>query len=405
MKIRIPKLTSEYFWRFMLALYWGKDIIFSYVRAIILRIPYIKYTADYILPILMFICFVLAFKYFVRSVAWQDIIFAGSVAIIYLLNILIYPENEELGAIAGSFFLSVFPLYFIGLRLDISKHFQTIYIMSIVNILAFAVYYLVFSDGSFETSSITYASFMGRAYILLPQVLVVFEGILNKRNIVNVITGVIGFVLLLMCGNRGSVLLFLVFIAIYLLFNTKRERRALVCIGTFSVVGLMVYYYEVVFAAFIMIFSKFGLSIRIFERLSDGTFLESNGRNLIIKKLIVAIRENPILGYGLCSDRTITGSYAHNYVFELWTAFGVIVGSAIIITTLVIIIKAWIKLSDKIQRGFLLVLTCSGFLKLFLSSSFLYEGLFFLILGYCVNQIRFNEVGTVVCGKVKNENL
>ena len=149
MKLRIPKLTAEHFFGFMLALYWSKDIIFSYVRAIILRIPYIKYTADYILPSLMLICFALAFKYFVRSISWQDIIFFEAVAIVYLLNIVIYPENAELGTITGSFFLTIFPLYFVGLRLEVTKHFKLLYIMSIVNICAFAVYYLVFYGGSF----------------------------------------------------------------------------------------------------------------------------------------------------------------------------------------------------------------------------------------------------------------
>ena len=383
----------------MLVLYWGKDIIFSYVRAIILRIPYIKYTADYILPSLMLICFALAFKYFARNISWKDIVFAGSVAIIYLINILIYPENEELGVIIGSFFTSVFPLYFIGLKLDISKHFHTLYLMSLFNICAFAFYYLVFSRGSFESSSIANESFMGRAYVLLPQVLIVFIGILKKRSIYNIILGVMGFMLLLMCGNRGSVLLLLVFLVSYFLFNTKKKRRALAYIGTFSVVGFITYYYETLLTIATLTFSKLGFSTRIFERLSDGTFLESNGRNLIIEKLATAIWDNPILGYGLCSDRTITGSYAHNYAFELWTAFGIIMGSAIIIATIATIISAWTKSTDKNCRSFLLVLICSGFLKLFLSSSFLYEGLFFLLLGYCVNQIRFNKASTIVCGE------
>ena len=405
MKLRIPKLTAEHFFGFMLALYWGKDIIFSYLRAIILGIPLIKYTADYIMPILMLICFALAFKYIARNISWKDIVFAGSVAIVYLINILIYPENAELGTITGSFFLTVFPLYFVGLRLEVTKHFKLLYIMSIVNICAFAVYYLVFNGGSFEASSTANESFMGRAYVLLPQVLIVFMGILNKRSIYNVITGIMGTVLLLMCGNRGSVLLLLVFVATNLLFSTKKEKRALVYIGTFSLVGFITYYYETLLTALILTFSKIGFSTRIFERLFDGTFLESDGRNLIIEKLATAIWENPILGYGLCSDRTITGSYAHNYAFELWTAFGVIMGSAIIIATIVIIIKAWKTSADKNCRSFLLVLLCSGFLKLFLSSSFLYEGLFFLLLGYCVNQISVNRTQKAVIREFSYENL
>lgn len=401
----MPKLTAEHFFGFMLALYWGKDIIFSYVRAIILRIPYLKYTADYILPFLIIICFALSFEYFVRSVSWRDVIFAVVVAIIYFSNILLYPENEELGAIVGSFFLFIFPLYFVGLRLDLSKHFQILYTMSVVNILAFATYYLVFNEGSFDASATMNASFMGRAYILLPQLMVVFMEIFNKKSAFNIIVGIIGVILLFMCGNRGSVVLLFVFIVTYLLVSMKKKKHILVYIGTFSVFGILIYYYERLLYIAIMAFSKLGFSIRVFERLFDGSFLESSGRNKIIEKLTTAIWDNPIFGYGLCSDRTISGQYAHNYMFEIWTAFGVIVGSVIIIATLVIIIRAWTKSTDKNHKNFLLILICSGFLKLFFSSSFLYEGLFFLLLGYCVNQISVNRTQKAVIREFSYENL
>ena len=391
MKIRIPKFTAEHFFGLMLALYWGKDILFSYVRVIILRIPYFKYVADYVLPFLMVICFACAFTYFIRSILWQDILFAGAVIIIYLLNILIYSQNEELSAIAGSFFFSVFPLYFVGLRLEPSKHFRILYIMSIINVWVFAAYYLVFNDGSFDASSAANASFMGRAYTLLPQLLVIFVGILNKKNFLNVMSGVIGFVLLLMCGNRGSVVLVLVFLAIHLLFNTKKEMRVMAGVGIFSAVGVIVYYYEMLLSSIMTTFSKFGFSIRVFQRLADGTFLKSSGRDYITEKLTSAIWNRPIIGYGLCSDRTIAGSYAHSYALELWTAFGVLFGSVILIATILIIIRAWMKAPDRLHKSFLLAFICFGFLKLFLSSSFLLEGAFFMLMGYCVSQIRVHK--------------
>ena len=399
LKIRIPKLTAEHFFQIFLALYWGKDIIFSYLKAVILRIPYIKYVADYIIPFLMLVCLLFAFLYFVQSISWKDVVFTGVVVVVYFLNLLIYPENKDLSAIAVEFFVLVFPLYFVGLRLEPSKHFRLLYIMSIVNIWAFAAYYLVFGDSSFDTSSMINASFMGRAYTLLPQVLIVLVVMLKKKNILNIVTGVIGFVLLLMCGNRGSVLLLFIFLAIYFLFNTKKEKRALVSIGTFSFVYIVACYYEILMANIIIVFRRFGLSVRIFERLSDGSFFESHGRDSIIEKLTSAIWNNPIIGHGLCSDRTIAGSYAHNYAFELWTAFGVILGSVILIATVFIIIGAWMKSTDKNNRSFLLTLICTGFLKLFISSSFLLEGLFFMLMGYCITQIRINKLGIVVLGE------
>lgn len=391
MKIQIPKFTAEHYFGFALALYWGKDIIFSYLRAVVLNIPYIKYAADYIFPSLLIVCLLLSFRYFIESISWKDIVFLGAVAVVFLSNIVLYPQNTELKNIAGSFFLSVFPLYFVGLRLEPSKHFRILYIMSIVNVWAFSAYYIVFSESSFDVSSMADASFMGRAYVLLPQLLIVFVGILNKKNVLNIITGVIGFVLLLMCGNRGSVLLLLLFLIIYLLFNTKKEKRILISILALSLVGILINYYEKMLVMVMTTFDRFGFSNRIFQRLSDGTFLKSNGRVLIIDKLTSAIWDKPIIGYGLCSDRTIAGTYAHNYAFELWTTFGILFGTAILVITIVIIAHAWKKSLDGFHRCFLLALMCCGIFKLFLSSSFLIEALFFMLMGYCVTQFRSNK--------------
>lgn len=401
MKIHIPKLTKEDFYGLFLVLFWGQDILFSYVKAILQRIPYIKYAADYVIPMLMILCLCLSFPYFIRSISWKDIIFSCGVVTVYLLNILIYPENEELTEIAGTFFFSVFPLYFIGLRFEASKHWQILYTMSIINIWVFAIYYIFLSDNSFAAYQGTSTSYMGRAYVLLPQLLCVLTEVLKNKNILNIATGFLGFFLLLMCGNRGSVLLVLLFIIFYVLSDTGYKKRVYLYVGAISVLGVIVYYYQVLLSMLVSVFLKLGVSTRVLERLLDGTFFESSGRDAIMSKLTSAIWENPIIGHGLCSDRTITGSYAHNYAFELWTAFGVIFGSIILIATVYVIVGAWIKSTDKIYKGVLLVLICTGFLKLFVSSSFLDEKLFFMLLGCCVAQLRSNKFKIAELGENK----
>ena len=353
----------------------------------------------------MFICLCFAFPYLIINISKNDILFVCGVLLIYILNILIFPQNEELTKISGTFFLSVFPLYFIGLRFEAAKHWRILYIMSVVNIWAYTSYYLIFGSNSFDAYQGSYTSFMGRAYILLPQLLCAFIGVLNKKNILNIATAIMGFILLLMCGNRGSLVLLLLFIVFYLLFKVDLKKHIYVYVGTISVLGLLLYYYEILLTMIVSTFVKYGLSVRVFERLSAGTFFESSGRNVLIKELISASWDNPIIGYGLCSDRTITGSYAHNYAFELWTAFGIIFGSIVLIATIFVIISAWIKSRDIESKGVLLLLICVGFLKLFISSSFLLEGLFFMLIGYCMNQIKKYKLETRELGDDKNENL
>lgn len=405
MKIRIPKLTTEHFFGIFLAIYWGQNIIFSYFRAIFQRIPYIKYFSNYIVPYMMMICLVLAVPYFIKVLRPSDIFFAGAVTVIVLLNIIIYPENESLTALVGSFFTSVFPLYFIGLRFESSKHFRILYIMSIVNIWAFAAYYLLIDGFTFSSAQAVSDSFMGRAYTLLPQILVTVYWALKRKNVLNIITSIFGFVMLLMCGNRGSVVILLLFILIYIMFNTRGKNRFYLSAGALSIFAILTYFYNKLIVFIVSLFTKYGINVRIFERIASGTFFESSGRELILEKLKVAIFENPFIGYGLCSDRTISGSYAHNYAVELWTAFGVVFGSIILVITLYVIVKALVKLRNSPNGGLLLILICAGFIKLFISSSFLLEGMFFMLIGYCVSQLRKSKFEVIEFGENKNEDM
>lgn len=394
MKIRASKLTAENFFTFFLILFWGQDILFSYVKAVFMRVPLVNYFAEYIIPFTMLTFLLLSVPYFAKAIFPADILFTAVVVIIVLLDIIIFPENESLMALSGTFFVSVFPLYFIGLRFEPSKHFKIIYVMSIINVWAFATYYLFIGGSPVDGAQAGNESFMGRAYVLLPQLLVTILGFLRKKNLLNTITGIMGIVLLLMCGNRGSVVLMLLFVLLNFLFNAEKMRVHMY-VGAVSLFGVFAYYYEALFALMTQLFIKLGMSVRVFERLTDGSFFESNGRNAIIEKLKVAIWDNPFIGYGLCSDRTITGSYAHNYAYELWTAFGVILGSILLIATIAVIVGAWFKSKDVESRGVLLVLTCVGFLKLFISSSFLLEGLFFMLVGYCVKLLRMNKAEVI----------
>ena len=405
MKIRVPKLTAENCFTFFLVIYWGRDIVFNYVKAILARIPVVSYFAEYMIPFIMFVFLLLSFPYLAKTIFPVDIVFTGAVLVVFLWNIILFPENESLAALSVTFFASVFPLYFIGLRCESSKHIQPLYIMSIINIWTFFAYYILIGSSSLDSAQGEYGSYMGRAYILLPQLLIVIYGFLRKKDILNIVTMIIGTILLLMCGNRGSVLITLFFLLFYLLFNTSKKRRVSGYVGAISLFGILVYYYNHLIKVMTRLFVNLGMSIRVFERLSNESFFDSNGRNVIVDKLKTAISNNPIIGYGLCSDRTITGSYAHNYAYELWTAFGVILGSLFLIATIYVIFKSWIEAKNVENRGVLLVLICVGFLKLFISSSFLLEGLFFMLIGYGVKLLRMNKFEAVETKGNIDENL
>ncbi len=394
--LRIPKIRSEYFFGMFLVLFWGRDIIFKYAEAFLARIPYIKYVSEYIFPVLMAGCILLCFSYFFKAISFKDIAFWLIVTCVYLLQFMIYPQNNEsLIENAYVFLITVLPLYFIGLRFDAEKHSKILHITSIANIWAF-VFYTTFVSGAMDTLQMIHSGSMHRAYLLLPQLLVLFGYLFKKPTILNVITATVGFVFLLMCGNRGSVLILMIFIALYMVLLVKKKRRVGVYVGFAAVCAVIAYYFDVIITFLHMFFLKLGMSTRVIETLISGDFFESNGRDMIIQKLMQSISEKPMFGYGIAADRTLSGSYAHNFAVELWVSFGIFIGSFILLLVVYVIVKAWLKSKGTEDKLFLLIMISLGFVKLFISSSYLMEGMLFMLLGVAVGRIRSSQTFTLI---------
>jgi len=94
------------------------------------------------------------------------------------------------------------------------------------------------------------------------------------------------------------------------------------------------------------------------------------------------------LGYGIAGDRALVSSYSHNLLLELLVSFGIPAGSVVFVCIVVIILNGYKKAADRQIKDLVLMLFCSSFVKLLVSSSYLLEPLFFLLMGVCVKQMR-----------------
>ena len=94
--------------------------------------------------------------------------------------------------------------------------------------------------------------------------------------------------------------------------------------------------------------------------------------------------ENPITGYGLGADRSLTAtdSYAHNLAVEIWVSFGIIVGTMLLGWMAYSIYKS-ITNKDPAKQIVVTSLVSSIVIKLMFSSSFLYSKELFILLGIC----------------------
>lgn len=147
---------------------------------------------------------------------------------------------------------------------------------------------------------------------------------------------------------------------------------------------------------------KLGLSIRIFDKLLGGTQLGSSGRDILTERLLASVNEHFLFGTGLCSDRMMVGIYAHNISIELWVSFGLILGTVILMVLFGVFFRGYFCSKSIIDKGFLAMLMCSSFFKLFLSGTFMDERLLFILIGACVGVLRKNKDNKVYVSIAKN---
>ena len=386
------KFESPKAFNLLVLLIWIQTILLSYIRAIIMRIPIIGSYPDHLIGFVYAILIVMALKEI--KIRKKDFLIMIFVVMLYLLQWLIYQDRTEfLDRYALDFLLGILPLYFIGANLGASEDqretINQMYILSIITIVASIVYRYFFGTPMDEIASL-YEGSMDQAYKLLPHCCLVAFYAIKRTNIINVVLTIIGGIYLLMLGTRGAALLYLILIALLLIMGNRSKWFIARTVAVSGGIALFISssWYESAILWFYQKAQQFGLSVRIFDKLLSGSASQSSGRDVIREKLFAAIRENPFFGHGLCSDRIIANSYAHNVAIELWVEFGVVIGSILLLACILILLKGYLSSATDEMKGLVLVLIFSCFLKLFLSGSYLDERLLFFLLGLCVANIR-----------------
>lgn len=384
-KIRLSsKVTSEYFFKILLFLIWGKNFIVSYIEAFLKKIPYISLVADTVIVVLYLIVIFLSLHYIVKRAQTTDFIFAFVVIAIVTGDLLFRNNEYFLWYDAYEFVIEIFSVYFIGLAIK-EEHIEWLYHISVMSILIYLVYFTVKGD-VMSASVALYQGNMDIAYKLMPHLcLVTYKVFENSK--VALITAILGFVMLFSCGSRGPLLLYIAYLMVYVIFVKKNKKKSTNFIVIFGLIMLTINFNTII--SLLNDFSlKIGMSNRIFEKFQAGSILDDSGRFILISRAIDSIKKNPFLGCGIAGDRLfLDESYSHNLFVELLVSFGIIAGTVMIIALLVCIVRG-VKTSDNNIRIFIIALLFGSFLKLMLSGSYITEKNLFLLIGLCISQIR-----------------
>lgn len=379
----------------LLWMLWSSTILMKYVRAVVLRVPFLCDFPDVVMTASYIIVIILAIRDFQFTA--KDILFVLVLYGVFIFECLTRGQNNPyLEKYYLEFPLKTVPLYLVGISLSMNERKEEIvdhlYIISMITLPVCFAYNMILGSPMDEIVS-KYQGDMDLAYHLLPHCCLITYYARKKPNILNIAFTVFGAFYLMLLGTRGAALIMLLCIGWMLVLSRNIKKsfsRIIVLCG-----AVAAFIMSPLFEAFILwmykIAQRLGLSIRIFDKLLSVEQMDSSGRNVLAETLLKSVNENFLLGSGLCSDRMKVGVYAHNIALELWVEFGVIFGTIIFVILVAIFLRGYFASANSAENGLIITLICSSFLKLFLSGSFMDERWFFALIGLCVGAIRIDK--------------
>jgi len=200
-------IMSESFFAIFLGLLWANHTLVDYLRAVLMRIPYVSYGKDFIVFFIFAMAGIFSLPYMARRIDARLVLVYIVIVTIYLGNIVFFPNNRAaLEENATRFLLQSLPLMFVGACVDVKKHYRLLYYISLIAVVSRFIHILL------EPSNIL-AGDMQRSYFMLPHVSLVVVSTLAHKNILNILVSIIGIFSIFSFGTRGPVLCLLFLIA------------------------------------------------------------------------------------------------------------------------------------------------------------------------------------------------
>ncbi len=386
----IKKIDNQIYFRIFLALLWTKEILLNYLRGILLKIPGLSVASDYIIPVILFLMFLLSYKTIAERLMGEDFIFVMGCVLVYVANFLFFKRNRDFFRIEWvEFIIGALPFYFVGVALkkdDGDSVMLLLYRISCVSVISFCAYILFVNrmdDFTMRNGD------MNSAYNILPHACMIFYYMIKGFKWHRLVIFLMSALALLMMGTRGAVLCLLIFIVLSSAMTIRFKRpvvllvMVVVCLLFVLFHGLTDWLIELAYS----ICESLGLSTRVFDKLMSGDFAVSGSRTYLRERVRYYLAAYPLIGLGVYGDRAVSGGqYVHNLLLEIYGQHGVLIGTVMIAALAVIFyrgVRTVFRNGDRNAQLIVLLLVSYCF-KLLVSSSYLREPFFWLLLGYLV---------------------
>lgn len=323
------------------------------------------------------------------------IIFPSFILLLWFISFVFYPENRP-HLIMPLFYLvsQTLPAYFFSRA--VHRYDLLLYYLKKVS-----VYIIIFAALSLfvKASEERFLEYnMVFSYVILIPVLVLISQTYNKQNIFVLIMAISGILIIFANGSRGASLSVAFFLLIFSIFNfRKRMSKYIILVSiilAFFILSKGFYDYGTQLALFL---EDHGIKSRTLNKILLDQIGWDNGRLGFFTNSLDIFKNNLFFGLGMAGDRisiaknfhTTTVSYSHNLFLELFVQYGFYIGSIFVISIFTIIfagIKSCIRHNSSLKQ-LLLILLPVLCIKLMISSTYIAEIPFFILIALSINSI------------------
>lgn len=237
---------------------------------------------------------------------------------------------------------------------------------------------------------------------LSPFVLILFANYMSRRRGIDLIFLLIDIVLILLGGRQSFIVVVFAGFILYVFDNRKKSVRMLAISAMVVIGGILLIsgFYTYIFQGLNSLMNALGLHMEALERIADGKLFDTSTRDIIYEYSILSILSNGTKVSGLLADRYYLRNfgqytswivYPHNIYLELLIDFGAVLGTAISILLTISIVRNMFIKGDEQRKRMGIVFCTLTMVRLFVSSSFVIEGNFYIMLGFLLGNYGFSR--------------
>lgn len=345
---------------------------------------------------LQWTCFLLLVCHSIKYASKQKIVVIFSLFIMFLYTYIFHRQNFQIcPSLIPDILQGGCILYAVSDRDNMNYLENAISKASYVTFIVLCLYPILNTREIFSTTN--YMVFSNG--MIVPVIFFAYR--FFKGHFIYFIPMLIGLMEILFCGSRSPLLSLIVFTMIYYGIFDKTISKKRVLLGFLILFSIIILSLIVTDKALLINIYQWVLnttgkySRTLYELIYGKSVLDLHGREDIYFLFLKNIPDILLSGHGLAGDRLFLANtahlYSHNLLIEIWIEFGAVTGTCLIFLLSFYLLHPFKKKVLCKNSVFYIMLFSIVIGKLLLSSSWIQEPLFYLLLGTALS-IKHNRI-------------